>query len=313
MRVLVTGGGGFVGSNLIRRFLNEGVEVVVIDDFSTGERENLVGLDLQVFENSILDRDALATASRGVTSIVHLAAIPSVPRSIKFPVASHEANVTGTVNVLEAARKEDAQVVFASSSSVYGRNTQLPKSESMHPMPVSPYAVGKLAAETYSLVWSETYEIPVVPFRFFNIFGPRQLPGHAYAAVIPTLSLQSLKGESLTIHGDGLQTRDFTYIDSVTQVLARTVYERLSSNSPVNLAFGSRTSVLQVAELIAEITGLKLHLEHQQSRAGDVRDSQANSTLLSSMFPDLVVPDFRESLEATVNWLKSWMESHRSS
>ena len=223
MKVIVTGGAGFIGANLCRMLLVEpAVEtVIVIDDLSTGRRENLEGLDrVELVVGSILDSTLLARHFDGADAVVHLAARPSVPRSLADPMATHSVNATGTMNVLEAARGNGSpQVIVASSSSVYGANPALPKREDMATLPVSPYAASKLAAEAYGLSYRRSFDLPVIAFRFFNVFGPLQPADHAYAAVVPSFVSWALRGEPLQIHGDGLQTRDFTYVGNVVRSL----------------------------------------------------------------------------------------------
>lgn len=306
MKILITGGAGFIGSNLIKQFRKDGVsEVVVIDDFSTGFRSNLQGLDVELFEGSILDQNLLGLAAKNADAIVHLAARPSVPRSIQDPLASHHANATGTVHVLEAARDNGAHVTLASSSSVYGSNPVLPKSEQLRPMPISPYAVSKLATETYALAYKEVYGLEVLPFRFFNVYGPGQAAGHDYAAVIPAFLDAALNGRPLPIHGDGNQTRDFTFVETVTETLSIAARERINPGEAVNLAFATRSSLLEVATVIEDVLGSPLEREHQEPRAGDVRDSQADNRLLNSLFPDVQPVELRDGIEKTVNWFQS--------
>ena len=302
MRVLVTGGAGFIGANLVRLLLAEGHETVVLDDLSTGSFDNIKDLDTEFVQGSVLDREALPVATRDVASIVHLAAIPSVPRSVAAPEPTHEANATGTLRVLEAARAIGAHVSVASSSSVYGANPQLPKVETMTPRPRSPYAVSKLAAESYAISWGLTYDMPTIAFRFFNVYGPLQAAGHAYAAVIPAFIDAALSGVPLTIHGDGQQTRDFTFVTSVTQILSLAATHRISSDVPVNLAFGSRRSLLEVVSELEGLLGCTLPREHVPPRVGDVRDSQADNTLLSTLFPSATATPFSEGLRATLDW-----------
>jgi UDP-glucose 4-epimerase len=234
-----------------------------------------------------------------------LAAIPSVPRSVAAPEPSHEANATGTLRVLEAARRAGAHVAVASSSSVYGANPELPKRESMVCRPRSPYAVSKLATESYAMAWQMTYGLPTIAFRFFNVYGPLQAAGHAYAAVIPAFLDAALRGEAVTVHGDGLQTRDFTFVDSVTALLARAATDKVTSDVPVNLAFGSRRSLLDVLAEMEDILGQRVAREHVAPRVGDVRDSQADNSLLMSLFPGAVATDFRTGLERTLEWMRS--------
>lgn len=306
MKILITGGAGFIGSNLIKQLQRDGVdEVAVIDDFSTGFRKNLEGLDIELFEGSILDRSLLSEAAKGADSIVHLAARPSVPRSIQDPLASHHANATGTLHVLEAAREENAHVTLASSSSVYGANPQLPKSEDLRTMPISPYAVSKSATESYALAYNAVYGLEVLPFRFFNVYGPGQAAGHAYAAVIPAFLDAAINQKPLPIHGDGLQTRDFTFVDTVTETLSRAARERISPGDAVNLAFGTRSSLMEVASVMEEVLGYSLERNHIESRAGDVRDSQADNRSLMRLFPEVQPVELKEGIRKTADWFTS--------
>lgn len=304
VRVLVTGGAGFIGGNLVRRLLSAGCSTVVLDDLSTGSADNLSGLDVDLREGSILDPRALSRAAAQVDAIVHLAAIPSVPRSVAAPGPSHDANATGTLRVLEAARTVGAHVTVASSSSVYGANPQLPKVETMVARPRSPYAVSKLAAESYAMAWQLTYGLPTIAFRFFNVYGPLQGAGHAYAAVIPSFIDAALRGKPLIIHGDGQQTRDFTYVDSVTELLSLAATTCVTSEVPVNLAFGSRRSLMQVVRELEDLLDRELPREHVEPRVGDVRDSQADNSLLKSLFPTAEATPFTAGLGTTVAWAR---------
>ena len=305
MKVVVTGGAGFIGANLCRalRRQPEVDEVVAVDDFSTGKRSNITDLAVAVVEGTILDRSVLDQAFESATSVVHLAARPSVPRSIADPVASHEANASGTVGVLEACRRHGVgHVIVASSSSVYGANPTLPKHEELTPQPLSPYAVSKLATESYALAYQHSFGLGVLAFRFFNVFGPLQDAGHAYAAVVPAFVSAALADEPLPVHGDGLQTRDFTFIDSLTSVLTDAVLRQVTHQRPVNLAFGGRTDLLTVISLLEEILGHALKREHAGPRAGDVRDSQADQKVLRRLFPEIAPIDLETGLRATVDW-----------
>lgn len=278
----------------------------MIDDVSTGFWSNLEGIDVDRVEGTILDTDLLDRCAQGASSIVHLAARPSVPRSIAEPMASHAANATGTVNVLEAARKADnAHVVVASSSSVYGANPTLPKSEDLATRPLSPYAASKLATEAYSLAWQSSYGVPTLAFRFFNIFGPLQAAGHAYAAVVPAFVSAALAGKPLTVHGDGTQSRDFTYVDTVCEILTDAVLRSVAAPEPTNLAFGSRTTLLEVIDLLQEILGRQVEVEFTEPRAGDVPHSQAANDRLVELFPQVEPVDLRTGLSATVDWFRS--------
>jgi UDP-glucose 4-epimerase len=306
MRICITGAAGFIGSHVSRRLANDH-DLVGIDDFSTGSAANLDGVDLHFIEGSILDSAALDRAVDGADAIVHLAARPSVPRSIIEPLATHEANVTGTLRVLEAARRRHAHVIVASSSSVYGANPILPKHEGLMTAPVSPYAVSKLATEQYSLAWQHSYGLPVLAFRFFNVFGPRQAPGHAYAAVIPSFVHAALSSAPLTVHGDGLQSRDFTYVGTVAEVIADAITRHVTCAGPVNLAYGTRTTLMDLIQLIENTVGVSVRVEHTEPRAGDVAHSQADNTLLTSLFPTIDPVSLSTGIEQTVNWMREWI------
>jgi UDP-glucose 4-epimerase len=308
VKVVVTGGAGFIGANLGRHLnaLDEVTEVVAFDNLSTGNADNLDGLDVRLVEASILDVEALDAEVAGADAVVHLAARASVPRSIADPVASHDNNATGTLNVLEAARRHGGvHVVVASSSSVYGANPVLPKREELASRPMSPYAASKLATESYTLAWQHSYDMPTLAFRFFNVFGPLQAAGHAYAAVIPAFVAAALAGEPLQVHGDGTQSRDFTYVDTVCSVLSDAVRRRVSSPEPVNLAFGTRTTLLDVIELLETLLGHAVKVEHTESRVGDVPHSQAANDRLLELFPDVVPVDLRTGLSATIEWFRT--------
>lgn len=308
MKIVVTGGAGFIGANLCRRLTREiaAADIVALDDLSTGLASNLDGAGARLLEGSILDRELLDDAISGAEAIVHLAAVPSVPRSLVDPVRSHEVNATGTLSVLEAARRNGSpHVVVASSSSVYGRNPTLPKHEALPTMPMSPYAVSKLATETYALAYAECFGVPVLPFRFFNVFGPLQAAGHAYAAVIPAFVSAALEGRPLPVYGDGRQTRDFTYVDTVTEVIATSVRHRITADGPVNLAFGTRTSLREVIALLTDVIGRPLPIEQHAPRVGDIRNSQADNSRLRALLPDLTPVSLRDGLEATVAWFRS--------
>jgi UDP-glucose 4-epimerase len=305
MKVVVTGGAGFIGANLCRALLAAGVdEVIALDDLSSGSRDNLDGLDVALVERSILDRDALDTSFAGARAVVHLGARPSVPRSIADPMASHLANATGTVEVLEAARRAGGpQVVVASSSSVYGANPTLPKHEDLPSRPLSPYAASKLATEAYALAWHHSYDLPVLAFRFFNVFGPLQAPGHAYAAVVPAFVSAALAGDPLCVHGDGRQSRDFTYVGTVASVLTTAVLDGISDPEPVNLAYGSRVDLLELIALLETVVGHPLAVDHVEPRAGDVRHSMADDSRVRALFPGVAPVPLEEGLRSTVDWM----------
>jgi UDP-glucose 4-epimerase len=309
--VVVTGGAGFIGANLVRRLLGDpDVDAVrVLDDRSSGEHGNLDGLGaagrLVDVTGSIMDRGALDVVVAGADAIVHLAARPSVPRSVEDPVTAHTVNATGTVEVLEAARRHGGlHCVVASSSSVYGANPSLPKHEQLATEPLSPYAASKLAAEAYGLAYGASYDLPVLAFRFFNVYGPLQPAGHAYAAVVPAFVDAALAGRPLEVHGDGEQTRDFTHVDSVTDAIADALRRGVTSPRPVNLAFGTRASLLELIAVLEAVVGHPVDRSHTGVRAGDVRHSQADQTVFRTLFPGLDPLPLEEGVRSTVEWFR---------
>ena len=308
MKVLITGGAGFIGCNLVRYFASrdpEG-EIRVIDDLSTGRLENLHGLPVSFVEGSILDERALREVAEGVDSIVHLAAIGSVPRSVAAPVPSHAANATGTLSVLEAARALAIDhVVVASSSSVYGSNPSMPKSEFDWTRPMSPYGVSKLATEGYALAYQFSYGMKTLAFRFFNVYGPYQPADHAYAAVIPRFIDAAMKGLPLAVHGDGLQSRDFTYVRSVCAALYDAVERQVHSTDPINLAFGTNTTLIELIAELEHLLGGPLQVEHAAPRTGDVRASQSDGRRIAEVFPSVKPVPLEVGLTETVAWFRS--------
>ena len=307
----MTGGAGFIGANLCNHLarLDDVTEVVAFDDLSTGFRENLRGASekVRLIEDSVLDSKAVDSAMDDADAIVHLAARPSVPRSLEDPVLSHRVNVDGTLNVLESARHahKTPHIIFASSSSVYGSNPELPKHERMATLPRSPYAASKLAGEAYVLAYQDSFGIPALPFRFFNVYGPLQAPGHAYAAVVPAFFYAALHGQPVSIHGDGSQTRDFTHVDTVATVIGDAILGKVTSRTAVNLAFGTRYSLLDVLSIMEELLGHRVERMHGPSRTGDVRDSQAASDLLMSLFPEVSPVLLRQGLTSTLEWIRT--------
>ena len=307
MKVVVTGGAGFIGANLCKNLCHEPFvdTVVVLDDLSTGSRGNLADLSVHFHEGSILNDDDLDAAMVDSDVVVHLAARPSVPRSLADPMATHQVNATGTMMVLEGARRHGVrQVIMASSSSVYGASRELPKREDAVPMPVSPYAASKLAAEAYALSYSRSFELPVLVFRFFNVFGPLQSAGHAYAAVVPTFISCALAGRPLPVHGYGTQTRDFTFVETVVTVLSDALRHAVTAPDAVNLASGSRISLLELISALEKVLGRPIPIEHLEQRVGDVRDSLADLTRLRRLFPDFQPTPVEEGLRATVEWFQ---------
>ncbi|MET9041498.1 NAD-dependent epimerase/dehydratase family protein [Streptomyces sp. NPDC004362] len=310
MKVVVTGGAGFIGANLCRELISRRSvgRVVALDDLSTGAAANLAGTGAELVEGSILDRDLLEDVVDGADAVVHLAARPSVPRSLADPFATHEVNATGTVRVLEACRRHHTQLVAASSSSVYGSVTALPKHEGLPTRPLSPYAASKLATESYVLSYGHAFGLPALAFRFFNVYGPLQPAGHAYAAVVPSFVDAALRGRPLTVFGDGHQTRDFTYVGTVARVLADAVLRKVTCPDPVNLAFGTRVSVLELGHHLAKALETAVEFHHEPSRRGDVRDSQADDGLLRGLFAGVQAVPLEQGLAETVRWFRSLPE-----
>lgn len=310
MNVLVTGGAGFIGANLCRELASRPnvSKVIALDDLSTGYAANLAGVDAELIEGSILDPDLLDSVVANADAVVHLAARASVPRSLADPLASHNVNATGTVYVLEACRRKGIPVVAASSSSVYGAVPVLPKHEELPTQPLSPYAASKLATESYVLAYGASFDLRVLAFRFFNVYGPLQSAGHAYAAVIPSFIDALLRGTPMRIFGDGQQTRDFTYVGTVVRVLADAVLRKVAYPGPVNLAFGTRVPLIDLAEQLAEVVGAPADIQHEAARAGDVRHSQAADGLLRGLFPDVVQVPLARGLAETVRWFRTLPE-----
>ncbi|GLX05148.1 NAD-dependent epimerase/dehydratase family protein [Microbispora sp. NBRC 16548] len=306
MRVLVTGGAGFIGANLCRALTTqpEVESVTVLDDLSSGDAANLADVGADLVTGSILDRDLLAELVPGATHVIHLAARPSVPRSVKDPLASHAVNATGTLHVLEACRATRPHVILASSSSVYGDSDEACKHEDLPTRPLSPYGASKLATEAYALAYAASYGLPVLPFRFFNVYGPLQPAGHAYAAVIPAFVSAALAGRPVPIHGDGRQARDFTYVGSVVDVITDAAVRRVTGDTPVNLAFGTRVSLLHLKDALAAVLGRPVEAEFLPPRAGDIRESQASARLLLDRFPGVRPVPLEEGLRLTVTWFE---------
>jgi nucleoside-diphosphate-sugar epimerase len=280
-KVLVTGGAGFIGSNLTEALLKQGHWVRVLDNFSTGKRENLV-LDreyssLEIIDGDIRDLAICRKVMKDIEFVFHQAALPSVQRSVEDPLTSNAVNVEGTLNVLLAARDERVKrVIYASSSSIYGDTPTLPKQEEMPPNPLSPYALQKYIGEHYCRLFSQLYSLETVSLRYFNIFGPKQDPNSIYSAVIPRFIDAMLEGHSLIIFGDGEQSRDFTYIDNVVQANLLAMHVDRLNGEPINIACGKRTSLNQLLAILYDIFGSKVSPIYQEAREGDVRHSLAD-------------------------------------
>jgi nucleoside-diphosphate-sugar epimerase len=302
-RFLVTGGAGFIGSNLVAELLKRGHEVAVFDNFSTGRRVNLKPFlaDIELIEGDLRDGAAVRQALKGKTFVLHQGALPSVSRSVQDPMASNDVNVGGTLNVLLAARDEGVKrVVAASSSSVYGDTPTLPKIEHMPVLPMSPYAVSKLATEKYCAAFFKVYRLETVALRYFNVFGPRQDPTSQYSAVIPRFITALLAGKQPVIYGDGEQSRDFTYVANVVDANIRACYSDGVAGEFFNVACGERYTLLDLLKIISDITGIPAQAQHETARAGDVRHSHADISKIKQAMDFEPRVKFREGLEATV-------------
>ncbi len=315
-KILITGGAGFIGSNLADALIARGDEVVVYDNFSSGRRENLAHLDpslLTIIEADICDPEALKVAMQGVEYVLHEAAVPSVPRSMADPVGSHEANSRGTLNVLIAAQEAGVKrLVFAASSSAYGESPTLPKIEHMLPAPKSPYAADKLHSEHLLQVFAGGFGLETVSLRYFNVFGPRQSPESDYAAAIPKFITRLLAGEKPTVYGDGEQSRDFTHIDNVISANICAMESPNASGMVFNCGIGERITVNQLIHTIAEVLGQKAEIDYQPPRAGDVLHSLASIDLAKEVLGYEPLVDLKEGLERTIAWYQESMSGENS-
>lgn len=307
---LVTGGAGFIGSHVTHRLVELGHAVRVVDNLSTGDLANLgpIADRIDFLHGDLCDPDVSAHAVDGVEVVFHLAALPSVPRSLKDPWGSHDANVNATVRLLQAAKEARVRrCVFSSSSSVYGDTPTLPKIETMEPLPRSPYAASKLSSEQYVLAYARGGLVEGIALRYFNVFGPRQSPFSAYAAVIPLFLQAAAKGTSVTVFGDGEQTRDFTYIDNVVEanLKAAEAPAATASGWPMNCGAGHRTSLNEMLQIAREVTGVDIPAEYREPRAGDVRDSLASLDRTRQLIGYDPQVGLREGLERTWSWMKA--------
>jgi UDP-glucose 4-epimerase len=311
LRFVVTGGAGFIGSNLSESLLTLG-EVSVIDDLTTGNVSNISHLynneNFSFLNCSVLDFNTILKATEKVDYIYHLAALPSVSRSIKDPVQTNNVNVNGTLNILEAARRNGVKkVIFASSSSVYGDTPVLPKTESMKLNPLSPYAISKLSAEYYCRIYSKIYDLPTVCLRYFNVYGPKQNPNSEYSAVIPKFITQILNGKQPIINGDGFHTRDFTYIQDVVQANINALKSNVDGF--FNIAYGGQTSLNQLVKHILDITNISINVIHGLERPGDVKHSYADISKARDKLQYVPIYKIERGLEATINWYKNYYKN----
>ena len=307
---LVTGGAGFIGSSLARALIARGDRVRVIDNFSSGKRENLADIadGVELVEGDILDDRALARAVEGVELVFHEAAIPSVPKSMAEPLENHAANATGTLRVLEQARRAGIRrLVYAASSAAYGDDPQLPKIETMPPAPISPYGGSKLAGEQYAQIYARAYGVETVCLRYFNVFGPRQDPASEYAAVIPKFITAALAGKQPRIFGDGSQSRDFCHIDNIIEAnfKAAVADARAVSGGVFNVACGQATDLNRVVALIGDFLGQKLSAIYEDERAGDIKHSWADIAAARARLGYTAGISFAEGLGRTIDWYKS--------
>ena len=308
MKAVVTGGAGFIGSALIRHLIAQGADsVTAFDNLNSGHRKNLEGLGTQVamVEGDIRDYEALASAFSGADLVVHLAAIPSVPRSIKDPIPSHDVNINGTFNVFRAARDTGiGRVVYAASSSAYGDTEVLPKVESMQANPKSPYAAQKLMGEYYASVFSSCFQLETVSLRFFNVFGPRQDPNSAYSGVLSLFMKALIEGKSPTIFGDGEQSRDFTYVEDVAALVWKAAQAKGVGGKVFNAGNGNRYTLNQTWDLLQKIAGREIPALYGPPREGDVKHSQADTTLARLELGHDPQFTFEEGLRRTFAWYR---------
>ncbi|MBS3734313.1 MAG: SDR family oxidoreductase [Phycisphaerae bacterium] len=306
-KYLVTGGAGFIGCNLVRFLLTRGHEVVVLDNFATGKRENLADLidDIDLVTADVRDRPAVDRAVDGCAAVFHEAALGSVPRSVADPVTSHEVNVNGTIVVLEAARAADVRrVIFAASSSAYGDQRESPKHEGMVPRPISPYAASKLAGEAYMQGYAAVYGMETLSLRYFNVFGPYQDPQGPYAAVIPAFISRMLRGEPPTVYGDGEQSRDFCYVDNVCEAnwLAANAPGEVCDGRPVNIACQASTTLNAILERLRALLDMDVGARYADARPGDVRHSLADISRAHGILGYAPVAYFDEGLTKAIDW-----------
>ena len=305
---LVTGGAGFIGSNLVRHLAGQGVTVRVLDNLSSGHLDNLAGLEASVdfIQGDLRDTAAVRAAMRGIRHVVHVGALASVQASVDDPATTHDVNATGTLNVLLAAREAGAEhVVFSSSASVYGDSPEMPKREDMCPEPLSGYALSKLVGEHYGRIFHDLYGLPVFSLRYFNVFGPRQDPASHYAAVIPLFMRAYAAGQQPIIYGDGEQTRDFTFVtDIVAANLACLTAPPGTAGGVFNVAYGDRVTVNDLARQIAALADRPFAPTYEPPRVGDIRESQADSSLARRVLGWTPQHTFNEGLAATWDWFK---------
>lgn len=305
---LITGGAGFIGSHLAEELVRRGEKVRILDNFDSGTLENISQFQksIDLVESDLQDLDILRKALDSIEYVIHLAAVRSVPRSVDDPLSTNEINVQGTLNVLWTAKEAGVKrVVNASSSSIYGGSDTLPQLETQPPNPLSPYAVSKLAAEYYCRVFSQIYGLETVSLRYFNVFGPRQDPSSQYAVVVPIFINAGLNGRQAEVHGDGLQTRDFTYIDNTVEATLLAAVAPNVSGKVFNVACAEHHSVLDLLKTVKQILGVPIKYVHTAPRAGDARHTQADITLARELLNYQPKVSFEEGLQRTVEWFRN--------
>ncbi|MFH1996232.1 MAG: SDR family oxidoreductase [Candidatus Omnitrophota bacterium] len=310
MRYLVTGGAGFIGSNIVEELVRRGEEVRVIDSFITGKREHLEPFkeSIELIEGDIRDKDILLEAMKGIDFVLHQAALRSVPKSVDNPTLTNDINISGTLNVLLAARERKIKrVVYASSSSAYGDSEDFPQKESASSHPISPYGVSKYAGENYCVAFTRTMGLEAVSLRYFNVFGPRQNPESKYSAVVPAFLFKILKGEPPVIEWDGKQSRDFTYVGNVVEANLKSCVMPNAAGEVINVACGMSVSVLDIVKSLNKMLGASVKPVFAPKRAGDVRTTYADIQKLKNILKIETLIQFEEGLKKTVDWFKTHM------
>ena len=304
MKVLVTGGAGFVGHNLALRLDHSGHDVTALDNLSNGLERNLWNSSVRLRIADVAEVESFNALDSNYDSVVHLAALGSVPRSLRAPREVITTNVLGTLNALEFARRNGAHFILASSSSVYGENQTVPMRETSAIRPVSPYAASKASAEQLALVYARAYDLEILVFRLFNVYGPGQRWDAEYPAVIPVWIDAALNDSVVAVNGDGEQVRDFTFVDDVVSVMEKSITKRERASQPINLAFGAPMSLNSVLHLLEETLGREIRREHRLDRQGDIRNSFADASALKALFPDITGTALPMGLERTIEWVR---------
>jgi UDP-glucose 4-epimerase len=305
VKVAVTGGAGFIGSNLTASLLEAGHQVSIFDNLETGNLENIENLDVEFVKGDLRNQSEVQDffANRNLEYCIHLGAMGSVPRSIENPRTSFEANVLGTFNLLESARIARVPIIYSSSSSVYGSNLKLPKEELDWQSPISPYGSFKSSSESMLMAYGKSYDLKINIFRLFNVYGPRQNPHGAYSAVIPRWIISAFRNEPITIFGDGNQKRDFTFVEDVNKIILLTMNKLESEMLPINLAFGNPVTLNEMVSIFKEFFP-RLEVTYSDVRKGDIRDSESDPKKLMSYIGDFAPTSLREGLHFTFNWYK---------